>query len=186
MNQEMNSIKVLDDLELIVRSATEEIAVESRLEETLEIYESIRFEQESINFVDRLRNTEGEIQVAINDKNFPLITGEIRFTSDDHLVLANSQADYFISNSQICFINRVDNKAIFRIQNLPIETTTLWIKNVIDQQKVVSVSLLSGIQIIGKINRFGHDHLDFQSRNQNYLLPIAAIVLIRSNNSNEN
>lgn len=183
MDNELNAIEVLDQLEVIVQSAAEEIVVESRLEETLEIYESIRYEQELINFIDRLRNTEGEIQVTMACKNYPLITGEIRFTSDEYLVLSNSQADYFIASKHICLINNADPKAIFRMDTLPIETTMLWIKNLIDAQSLVSVTLLGDIQLVGTIIRFGHDHLDFVAASKYFVIPMSAIVVIRSNHA---
>lgn len=179
---EISSVEVLDQAENLLREVSEEIEIETRLDKSVEVFEAIRAEQELINLIDRIRNTEGQISILTGLKHFPTITGEVRFTSDKYVVLANAQSNLLISLNQILLVNQVAEQAVFRAEHFPVETTTMWIKNLIDLGIEVSIYLVSGQQITGKIIRFGHDHLDVQFKCQKVLIPTSAIAIIRSVN----
>ena len=79
--KQVSSNDAVDLAESILKDAHEEITVETRMEKLLEVADGIKFEQEQINLIDRIRNTEREITLAINCPSFPIVTGSIKFTS---------------------------------------------------------------------------------------------------------
>ena len=78
------------------------------------------------------------------------------------------------------YLAGVDQRAIFRIENSDLDTTSMWIKNLIEDQSPISIYLISGNQLSGKLIRFGSDHLDLLVNNQAYLIPLNSLVLLRS------
>jgi hypothetical protein len=184
---ETSATEVLEHAASYLLEIGEEIFIEERVIRTVEVFEAIRFEQELINLIDRVRNTENEIVITTNSDSLPVIHGKVRFTSDRYLVISNTFGDYLINLAHIVLINEVDNRAVFRTEHFPIETTTMWIKNLIDQQLLVTIFLVGVRQLSGQITRFGHDHLDLvidnpQDLMQRILIPLSAIQIIRSLN----
>ena len=179
---EIFSIEVLDQAENILRDVKEEIEIENRIDKVLELTDAIRFEQESVSLIDRIRNTDAEISMAINCPNFPVVTGEVRFTSDEYLVLAKDKNNFLINLSQVSYVVGVDNLATFRPNEFQVNTTFLWIKNLIDAENLLTIFLTNGNQLQGQLIRFSDDHFDLRVKNHNFLIPSSAIVLIRSTN----
>lgn len=179
---EIGSVEVLDQAENFLRAASEEIEIESRLDKSVEVFEAVRAEQELINLIDRIRNTDSQISILTTNKSLPAVTGDIRFTSEKYLVISNQQSDYLISLDQILLVNQVAEQAVFRTNYFAVETTTMWIKNLIDLETEVNIYLVGGHQVSGKLMRFGHDHLDVQINRQKALIPNSAIAIIRSKN----
>ena len=177
---EISSIEVLDQAENILRDVKEEIEIENRIDKALELTDAIRFEQESVSLIDRIRNTETEISMAINCPNFPVVTGEVRFTSDEYLVLAKDKNNFLINLCQVSYVVGVDNLATFRPNEFQVNTTFLWIKNLIDAENLLTIYLTNGNQLHGQLIRFSNDHFDLRVKNHNFLIPASAIVLIRS------
>jgi hypothetical protein len=184
---ETSATEVLEHTANYLMEIGEEIFIEERVTRTVEVFEAIRFEQELINLIDRVRNTENEIVITTSSDFLPVVNGKVRFTSDRHLIISNRFADYLISLAHIVMINEVDNRAVFRTEYFAIETTTMWIKNLIDQELLVTIYLVGARQLSGQITRFGHDHLDLVIGNpkdsmQKMLIPLSAIQVIRSIN----
>ena len=179
---EIGSVEVLDQAENFLRAASEEIEIESRLDKSVEVFEAVRAEQELISLIDRIRNTDSQISILTTNKSLPAVTGDIRFTSEKYLVISNQQSDYLISLDQILLVNQVAEQAVFRTNYFAVETTTMWIKNLIDLETEVNIYLVGGHQVSGKLMRFGHDHLDVQINRQKALIPNSAIAIIRSKN----
>jgi hypothetical protein len=179
---ELSSVEVLDQAENLLRAASEEIEIETRLDKSVEVFEAVRAEQELISLIDRVRNTEGQISILTGNKSLPAITGEVRFTSDKYIVITNQQSDFLISLDQILLVNQVAEQAVFRTNHILVETTTMWIKNLIDLETEVNIYLVGGHLVSGKLIRFGHDHLDVQINLQTALIPTSAISIIRSKN----
>lgn len=173
-------LEVLAQVEAILAQVAEEITVESRIEKLLEVTQLVRQQHESINLIDRIRNTDGEVTVQLNCQNFSTITGSIKFTSDNYLVISNANCDYFLNCSFIELVLGVDSRAVFRTTNLAVDTTLLWLKNLIEVNKQVSIQLASGKYLSGQIIRSNYDHLDLLVNGQTLLIPLHSIVLLRS------
>lgn len=182
---DFNSLEILAQANSIVSQAAEDISVENRIEKRLEISQLIRSAQEQVSLLDRIRNTEGQITLCLNCANYPMITGEIRFTSDDFLVLDQGQAQFLVRLNQIEYISGAETKGIYRNVNNSVDTTLLWLKNLIESNRHVSVQLASGKTFSGQIVRLNHDHFDLLVNQNRYLIPLAAIALIRSNNETQ-
>ncbi|MEN9741165.1 MAG: hypothetical protein RIR66_121 [Actinomycetota bacterium] len=178
--KQVSSIAAVDLAESILKDAHEEITVETRIEKLIEVTDGIKFEQEHINLIDRIRNTESEITLAINCPSFPIVNGSIRFTSERFLVISNNRINYFVNLSHSIYLAGVDQRAVFRIENSDLDTTSMWVKNLVENQSPVSIYLINGNQLSGKLIRFGNDHLDLLVGKQSYLIPITSLVLLRS------
>lgn len=179
---DLNSLEVLAQANSIVSQAAEDITVETRIEKRLEITQLIRSAQEQVSLLDRIRNTDGQITLCLNCANYPTVSGEIRFTSDEFLVIDQSQAQFLVRLNQIEYIFGAENKGIYRNANNSVDTTLLWLKNLIDSSHHVSVHLISGKTFTGQIVRLNSDHFDLLVNQNTYLIPLVAIALIRSNN----
>ena len=179
---DLNSLEVLAQANSIVSQAAEDITVETRIEKRLEITQLIRSAQEQVSLLDRIRNTDGQITLCLNCANYPTVSGEIRFTSDEFLVIDQSQAQFLVRLNQIEYIFGAENKGIYRNANNSVDTTLLWLKNLIDSNHHVSVHLISGKTFTGQIVRLNSDHFDLVVNQNRYLIPLVAIALIRSNN----
>ena len=179
--KQVSSNDAVDLAESILKDAHEEITVETRIEKLLEVVDGIKFEQEHINLLDRIRNTESEITLAINCPCFPIVTGSIRFTSKQFLVISSNRTNYLVNLDHTIYLTGVDQRAVFRIENSELDTTSMWVKNLIENQSEISIYLITGNQLSGKLIRFGSDHLDLLVNNQTYLIPITSLVLLRSN-----
>ena len=179
---DLNSLEVLAQANSIVSQAAEDITVETRIEKRLEITQLIRSAQEQVSLLDRIRNTDGQITLCLNCANYPTVSGEIRFTSEDFLVIDQSQAQFLVRLNQIEYIFGAENKGIYRNANNSVDTTLLWLKNLIDSNHHVSVHLISGKTFTGQIVRLNSDHFDLLVNQNTYLIPLVAIALIRSNN----
>lgn len=178
--KQVSSNDAVDLAESILKDAHEEITVETRMEKLLEVADGIKFEQEQINLIDRIRNTEREITLAINCPSFPIVTGSIKFTSKQFLVMGSNRTNYLVNLDHTIYLAGVDQRAIFRIENSDLDTTSMWIKNLIEDQLQITIYLISGNQLSGKLIRFGSDHLDLLVNNQAYLIPLNSLVLLRS------
>ena len=179
---ELDSLQVLAQANSILSQAAEDITVETRIEKRLEVSQIVRSIQENISLLDRLRNTEGPVTICLNCENYPIVSGEIRFTSEDFLVLDKPQAQFLVRLNQIEYIFGAETRGIYRNVNNSVNTPLLWFKNLIDASKQVSVNLVSGKTFTGQIIRLNSDHFDLLVRQNTYLIPLAAIALIRSNN----
>ena len=179
---DLNSLEVLAQANSIVSQAAEDITVETRIEKRLEITQLIRSAQEQVSLLDRIRNTDGQITLCLNCANYPTVSGEIRFTSEDFLVIDQSQAQFLVRLNQIEYIFGAENKGIYRNANNSVDTTLLWLKNLIDSSHHVSVHLISGKTFTGQIVRLNSDHFDLLVNQNTYLIPLVAIALIRKNN----
>ena len=179
---DLNSLEVLAQANSIVSQAAEDITVETRIEKRLEITQLIRSAQEQVSLLDRIRNTDGQITLCLNCANYPTVSGEIRFTSEDFLVIDQSQAQFLVRLNQIEYIFGAENKGIYRNANNSVDTTLLWLKNLIDSNHHVSVHLISGKTFTGQIVRLNSDHFDLLVNQNTYLIPLVAIALIRNNN----
>lgn len=179
---DLNSLEVLAQANSIVSQAAEDITVETRIEKRLEITQLIRSAQEQVSLLDRIRNTDGQITLCLNCANYPTVSGEIRFTSEDFLVIDQSQAQFLVRLNQIEYIFGAENKGIYRNANNSVDTTLLWLKNLIDSSHHVSVHLISGKTFTGQIVRLNSDHFDLLVNQNTYLIPLVAIALIRNNN----
>lgn len=179
---DLNSLEVLAQANSIVSQAVEDITVETRIEKRLEITQLIRSAQEQVSLLDRIRNTDGQITLCLNCANYPTVSGEIRFTSEDFLVIDQSQAQFLVRLNQIEYIFGAENKGIYRNANNSVDTTLLWLKNLIDSSHHVSVHLISGKTFSGQIVRLNSDHFDLLVNQNTYLIPLVAIALIRNNN----
>lgn len=179
---DLNSLEVLAQANSIVSQAAEDITVETRIEKRLEITQLIRSAQEQVSLLDRIRNTDGQITLCLNCANYPTVSGEIRFTSEDFLVIDQSQAQFLVRLNQIEYIFGAENKGIYRNANNSVDTTLLWLKNLIDSNHHVSLHLISGKTFTGQIVRLNSDHFDLVVNQNRYLIPLVAIALIRSNN----
>lgn len=179
---DLNSLEVLAQANSIVSQAAEDITVETRIEKRLEITQLIRSAQEQVSLLDRIRNTDGQITLCLNCANYPTVSGEIRFTSDEFLVIDQSQAQFLVRLNQIEYIFGAENKGIYRNANNSVDTTLLWLKNLIDSNHQVSVHLISGKTFTGQIVRLNSDHFDLLVNQNTYLIPLVAIALIRNNN----
>ena len=179
---DLNSLEVLAQANSIVSQAAEDITVETRIEKRLEITQLIRSAQEQVSLLDRIRNTDGQITLCLNCANYPTVSGEIRFTSEDFLVIDQSQAQFLVRLNQIEYIFGAENKGIYRNANNSVDTTLLWLKNLIDSNHHVSVHLISGKTFTGQIVRLNFDHFDLLVNQNTYLIPLVAIALIRNNN----
>ena len=179
--KQVSSNDAVDLAESILKDAHEEITVETRIEKLLEVADGIKFEQEHINLLDRIRNTESEITLAVNCPSFPIVTGSIRFTSKQFLVISSNRTNYLVNLHHTIYLTGVDQRAVFRIENSELDTTSMWVKNLIENQSEISIYLITGNQLSGKLIRFGSDHLDLLVNNQIYLIPITSLVLLRSN-----
>ena len=126
---DLNSLEVLAQANSIVSQAAEDITVETRIEKRLEITQLIRSAQEQVSLLDRIRNTDGQITLCLNCANYPTVSGEIRFTSEDFLVIDQSQAQFLVRLNQIEYIFGAENKGIYRNANNSVDTTLLWLKN---------------------------------------------------------
>lgn len=179
---DLAAVEILDQAAIILRDAQDEIAIEDRIDDSLEVIENIRYEQESINLIDRIRNTEDQITIRVNCSSFPIVIGSVRFTSDEFIVIRTKPADFLVNISQVLMVSQVEELAVFRTNQGEINTTTMWIKNLIDCETQVTIYLVGGNQLVGKLTRFSHDHLDLRTNTLNILLPLSAVVLIRSSN----
>lgn len=178
--KQVSSNDAVDLAESILKDAHEEITVETRMEKLLEVADGIKFEQKQINLIDRIRNTEREITLAINCPSFPILTGSIKFTSKQFLVISCNRTNYLVNLGHTIYLAGVDQRAVFRIENSDLDTTSMWVKNLIDDQLQITIYLITGNQLSGKLIRFGSDHLDLLVHNQTYLIPITSLVLLRS------
>ena len=178
--KQVSSNDAVDLAESILKDAHEEITIETRMEKLLEVADGIKFEQEQINLIDRIRNTEREITLAINCPSFPIVTGSIKFTSKQFLVMRSNRTNYLVNLDHTIYLAGVDQRAVFRIENSDLDTTSMWVKNLIEDQLQITVYLISGNQLSGKLIRFGSDHLDLLVNNQTYLIPLNSLVLLRS------
>lgn len=181
---EISSIEVLDQAENILKDVGEEIEIENRIEKNLEVSEAVRSEQELITLIDRIRNTESEIAATINCPSYPVVTGEIRFTSEKYLVLHKPNSDFLINLAHITYLVGIDQRAIFKSELFQVDTTLMWLNNLIDHQNQVTIYLVNGNQLCGQLIRFSQDHLDVQIATQVFLIPISAVILIRSSIEN--
>lgn len=182
---DLNSLEVLAQADSIVSQAVEDITVETRIEKRLEISQLIRSAQEQVSLLDRIRNTEGQLTLCLNCANYPTVSGEIRFTSEDFLVIAQRQAQFLVRLNQIEYIFGAETKGIHRTTNNSVDTTLLWLKNLIDSNRQVFVHLIGGKTFIGQIVRLNSDHFDLLVNQSSYLIPLAATALIRSNNETD-
>lgn len=178
--KQVSSSSAVDIAESILKDAHEEITVETRIEKLIEVADGIKFEQEHIKLIDRIRNTESEITLAINCPSFPIVTGSIRFTSDQFLVISKNRINFLVNLAHAIYLAGVDQRAVFRIENSDLDTTSMWVKNLVENLSIVSIYLSNGNQLSGKLIRFGNDHLDLLVHNQTYLIPIKSLVLLRS------
>jgi hypothetical protein len=188
-NTQITALDVLDQVEVILQDVAELVETENRVDETLELTESIRLEQESINLIDRIRNTAGEITISLNCPSYPLLTGLVRFSSPEYLVLRGNNSDYFINLAQIVMLKSVDERAIFKLTQLEFDTTKMWLKNLLDESQYVTVFLADGSQHDGVVTRLNHDHIDLVNYNcanskTSLLIPLDSITLIRKSNEN--
>lgn len=163
----------------ILNQAAQDITIENRIEKLIEVNQIVREEQETVNLIDRIRNTAGEIKLHFAQKELPNLAGEIQFTSEDFLVLKQAKTQYLIALKQVEIISGVDDKAILRNLSQELNTPLLWLKNLVDAQNSVTVQLLSGRTLSGKINRLSCDHLDLSSSTQISLVPLNSIVFLR-------
>lgn len=176
----INESQVLVQAENIVREASEELSVETRIERLIEVADGVNFEQELVKLIDRIRNTETEITVAVNCPNFPVVTGSVLFTSEQFIVLKHLKTSYLVNLLQTNYFVGVDQKAVFRTINESIDTTTMWLKNLITKQKQVTIYLTNASYLQGQLIRFSQDHLDLLIQGQIYVIPINCLVLLRS------
>ncbi len=173
---------VLSQADQILAAAAEEISIEERIEKRLEITQLIREQQEDVDLLDRIRNTEGHLIILLKSEMFPTITGEVRFTGKEFLVLNTNHSEELVNLNFVEIIDGLDQKAIFRINNSQVDTTLLWLKNLIDNNRSVQIWLSSGKSISGQIIRHNSDHLDVVANNKIRVIPMKSIVLLRSLN----
>ena len=83
----LSQLQLLDQTENFLRDIQEDVEIENRFETLLEVNENTRSEQELINLIDRIRNTENNISIMLNSSIFPVVTGLVRFSSDQFVVL---------------------------------------------------------------------------------------------------
>jgi hypothetical protein len=145
-------LNILAQVDEILDQAAQDIKVESRIEKLLEVSQIVKDQQETVDLIDRIRNTEGQ------------------------------KTKYLIALNQVEIISGADEKAIFRTTNYQVNTPLLWLKNLIDDCKLVTVQLISGRAILGQISRLNSDHLDLVSASQINLIPFNSIVYLRSSN----
>ena len=176
----INESQVLVQAENIVREASEELSVETRIERLIEVADGVNFEQGLVQLIDRIRNTETDITVALNCPNFPVVTGSVFFTSDQFIVLKNLKTSYLINLRHANYFVGVDQKAVFRTTNDSIDTTTMWLKNLISRQKQVTIYLTNGNYLQGQLVRFSQDHVDLLIRDQVFVISINCLILLRS------
>ena len=175
-------LSILAQVHDILDQAAQDITVETRIEKLLEVSQIVKDQQETIDLIDRIRNTAGQIKIAFVQKELPNLIGEVQFTSDEFLVLKQGKTKYLVALNYIEIISGVDERAVFRNANQQLNTPLLWLKNLIDDCKLVTVQLISGRAISGQISRFNSDHLDLVSASQVNLISLNSIVYLRSSN----
>ena len=175
-------LSILAQVHDILDQAAQDITVETRIEKLLEVSQIVKDQQETIDLIDRIRNTAGQIKIAFVQKELPNLIGEVQFTSDEFLVLKQGKTKYLVALNHIEIISGVDERAVFRNANQQLNTPLLWLKNLIDDCKLVTVQLISGRAISGQISRFNSDHLDLVSASQVNLISLNSIVYLRSSN----
>ena len=95
---EPSASSVITELNRVLGQALDQIACEERLDLAYEVMETVRFEHSHISWLDRLRNTSGQIEIRIPHTQLPVVQAEVSHLANPFLILSSSRYQYFVNS----------------------------------------------------------------------------------------
>ncbi len=171
---------VLAELNRVLRQELDEVGSEQRLDLAYEVIETVRYEQAHISWLDRLRNTAGDIELQIAHTQIPNIGGNLVHLSDPFLILRNSQAQFLINSEYVTCVSGLNQLAGVA----PSLDTFNWLDNVwfhnLSDRRLLGTWYLKGDYVVeGYCLRTGFDAIDIATNSKILTFPKRAIVSIR-------
>ena len=177
---------VLAELNRVLFQELDEVGSEHRLDLAYEVMETVRYEQAHISWLDRLRNSTGDLEIQISNTKIPSVTGNLMHLSDPFLILRNSQAQFLINSNYVTGVRGL-NQLAGAAQSLD---KFNWLDNVwfhdLSDRRVRGTWYLMDDQVIeGYCLRTGYDAIDISTASKVQTIPKRAIVVSRIVTVNE-
>ena len=174
---EPSASSVITELNRVLGQALDQVACEQRLDLAYEVMETVRFEHSHISWLDRLRNTSGQIEIRIPHTQLPVVQAKVSHLANPFLILSSSQYQYFVNSDYVTSVLELNVRAIVSIN--PEESN--WLNNVwfheISDRRALGTWYLNGNQSInGYCLRTGFDAIDIDSNGETFTLPMKAII----------
>lgn len=171
---------VLVELNRVLIQELDEVGSEQRLDLAYEVMETVRYEQAHISWLDRLRNTSGDLEIQISSTQIPAVTGNLMHLSDPFLILRNSQAQFLINSKYVTSVAGL-NQLAGAAQSLE---KFNWLDNVwfhdLSDRRVRGTWYLMDNQVIdGYCLRTGYDAIDIATSLKVFTFPKRAIIASR-------
>jgi hypothetical protein len=171
---------VLVELNRVLIQELDEVGSEQRLDLAYEVMETVRYEQAHISWLDRLRNTSGNLEIQISSTQIPAVTGNLMHLSDPFLILRNSQAQFLINSKYVTSVSGL-NQLAGAAQSLE---KFNWLDNVwfhdLSDRRVRGTWYLMDNQVIdGYCLRTGYDAIDIATSLKVFTFPKRAIIASR-------
>lgn len=171
---------VLVELNRVLIQELDEVGSEQRLDLAYEVMETVRYEQAHISWLDRLRNTTGELEIQISSAQIPVVTGNLMHLSDPFLILKNSQAQFLINLKFVTSVSGL-NQLAGAAQSLEKFNwlDNVWFRDLSDRQVRGTWYLTDNQVIEGYCLRTGYDAIDIATSLKVLTFPKRAIVASR-------
>lgn len=172
---------LISELNRVLLQAAEEVASEERLDLAYEVFETVRFEQGHISWLDRLRNTSSAVELRIAHAQLPLAVGAMRHLADPFIVLENPTTQFLINLEHVVAISGLsDLSQNHAVPDAINSLDNVWFHDLADH-KQTSTWYLAGDQIIeGLCLRTGFDSLDIETNSKIFTIPKRSIVACRT------
>jgi hypothetical protein len=146
----------------------------------------VRFEQAYISWLDRLRNTEGPVELRLAHTHLPLVVGEVRHLADQFMILESATAQFLINFGFVTAMAGLSELS----QNPSAPDVINWLDNVwfhdLAEHREASTWYLIGDQKFeGFCCRTGFDSLDVEVNSKIFTFPKQSIIAIRTLTANK-
>ena len=177
---------LISELNRVLMQAAEEVESEERLDLAYEVLETVRFEQAHVSWLDRLRNTEGPVELRLAHTQLPLVVGEARHLAEQFMILESATAQFLINFGFVAAVAGLSELS----QNPSAPDVINWLDNVwfhdLAEHQETSTWYLIGDQIFeGFCRRTGFDSLDVEVNSKIFTFPKQSIVAIRTLTANK-
>jgi hypothetical protein len=175
---------LIAELNRLLLQAAEELESEERLDLAYEVLETVRFEQSHTSWIDRLRNTSGEVELRLAHSQLPIASGFVKHLVDPFVILENSANQFFINFEFVVCIGGISKLS----QKVTKPDGINWLDNIwfhdLIEHRHSSTWFLIGEQVIeGRCIQTGFDSLDIEACSKIFTVPKRSIIAIRTSKS---
>ena len=177
--QEPPNQAVLFELMQVLRQASAEIQSEQRLDDDLEVADSVRYEQGLICWQDRLM-LNAPLTVQIHHAGLQFIRGELSHFSKQALILKSDRFEYLINTESVVVISGLEQRVSI---SKPISTDDylqkIWLHDIVDRQLEATWFISNDTQIDGRCLRTWLDAVDVANVHSDLTIPLNHLVAVR-------